>query len=351
MKLAPPKNKISTGGIIFISCLVALFIVFFLGGYFLITYMPIVKGEDFTGTGTKDVEFHIIEDQTNREIAQNLQTAGIIKDSNYFIEVLNDWDDENSLMVGYWNLKTEMSSSSAIEALLNDENLVTYKFTVPEGKTVAETYEIINEASGISVKDLKATGKELAQELPESANKLLEGWLFPSTYIFPKGTSAYVILNQLIETTKDILARNDVPEEDWEATLIKASIVQLEVGSEYFTQVARVIDNRLEIDMPLGMDTTIAYGAGVNAMDLTYEQLEDPDNPYNTRIIIGLPKGPIDNPGEEAIQAVMNPEKGDWLYFVTTNLETGETKFAETEDEFYEYVEEYENWYAENPLD
>ena len=104
-----------------------------------------------------------------------------------------------------------------------------------------------------------------------------------------------------------------------------------------------MILNRIDAGMPLGMDTTVAYGLGITAAELTDAMLADDTNPYNTRIHQGLPPTPISNPGDNAIQAAMNPEPGDWLYFVTTNLQTGETKFAVTEDEFWQIRDEYKN--------
>ena len=94
-----------------------------------------------------------------------------------------------------------------------------------------------------------------------------------------------------------------------------------------------MILNRLDADMALGMDTTVAYGLGISASQLTDDQLGDDSNAYNTRIHKGLPPTPISNPGDGAITAAVNPPDGKWLYFVTTNLQTGETKFVETEDE------------------
>lgn len=93
--------------------------------------------------------------------------------------------------------------------------------------------------------------------------------------------------------------------------------------------------------MPLGMDTTVAYGIGIKAINLTQTQLDDASNPYNTRIRKGLPPTPISIPGDNAILASLNPEKGSWIYFVTTNLKTGETKFADNYDDFLKIRDEY----------
>ena len=78
------------------------------------------------------------------------------------------------------------------------------------------------------------------------------------------------------------------------------------------------------------MDSTILYGLGRSGGMPTQAELDDASNPYNTRIHPGLPPTPIGSPGKGTITAVLNPPAGDWLYFVTINLDTGETRFAST---------------------
>src|SRR5690625_7389537 len=98
---------------------------------------------------------------------------------------------------------------------------------------------------------------------------------------------------------------------------------------------------RLELDMTLAMYSTLAYGLDKSGLYLTRADL-DSDHPYNTRRHTGLPPGPIASPGERAIQAVLDPPAGDWLFFVTTNPDERETKFTESYDEFLEFKKEYE---------
>ena len=78
------------------------------------------------------------------------------------------------------------------------------------------------------------------------------------------------------------------------------------------------------------------------------EALED-DNPWNTYKHAGLPVGPIANPGDTAIRAAMEPVEGPWLYFVTVNLDTGETVFTNTYNEHLQAVEQWRSWCADNP--
>jgi UPF0755 protein len=100
--------------------------------------------------------------------------------------------------------------------------------------------------------------------------------------------------------------------------------------------VARVFANRVEIGMPLETDPTISYSYDGTDMSEKSRQ-EQLDYGYNTYLIAGLPPGPISSPGELAIDATLNPVAGDWLFFVTINLESGETKFSRT-------LAEHESW-------
>ena len=109
--------------------------------------------------------------------------------------------------------------------------------------------------------------------------------------------------------------------------LTVASLLEAEVRPADFTKVARVIYNRLDAGMPLQLDSTVAYATGADDLMLTQEQM-DTASPYNTYLNTGLPPTPINSPGEAALDAALSPAQGPWLYFVTVNPKTGETKFA-----------------------
>ena len=125
-----------------------------------------------------------------------------------------------------------------------------------------------------------------------------------------------------------------------------ASLVQAEGRGDDMPKVARVIYNRLENPGAAGttgrleLDATVNYAHGkeIGARTTAEERLID--SPYNTYQVVGLPPGPIESPGDAAIQAAANPADGDWYYYVTVNLKTGETKFAETPEEHNQNVQE-----------
>ena len=123
-----------------------------------------------------------------------------------------------------------------------------------------------------------------------------------------------------------------------------ASLVESEAGrQEDRAKVARVIYNRLTGDETNGLlqiDATVNFAADQSLGAVPTEEDLQIESPYNTYLNPGLPPGPIEAPGDAAIEAAANPVDGPWYYYVTVNLRTGETKFAETYDEFLTYKNE-----------
>jgi UPF0755 protein len=122
--------------------------------------------------------------------------------------------------------------------------------------------------------------------------------------------------------------------------VIIASLVEAEArDAEDFGKVARVVYNRLDQGMALQFDSTVNYALNADKEIVSNQDL-GVDSPYNTYKNQGLPPGPIDSPGLAALQAAVNPTPGNWLYFVTTNPKTGETKFTDSYAQFLKYKDE-----------
>ena len=105
-----------------------------------------------------------------------------------------------------------------------------------------------------------------------------------------------------------------------------------------------MIYNRLNQDMRLQLDSTVHYAVGKSGVVTTTAEDRASTSPYNTYRYQGLPPGPINSPGQAALEAALHPAKGDWLFFVTVNPDTGETKFATTAAQHAAYVEELRKW-------
>ena len=144
-----------------------------------------------------------------------------------------------------------------------------------------------------------------------------------------------------------------VAEEDEFEILTVASIVEFEGVPDIYDDVAGAIYNRLDNpDAGTGgliqSDASVAYGLGETTVHISEEEKQDESNEYNTYANPGLPVGPIGSPSTEAIDAAANPAENDYYYWVTVNLDTGETKFASTLEEHAENVDEYQQWCSEN---
>lgn len=298
--------------------------------------------EDYTGPGDKEVTFTVESGQGAAEIAENLVKAKIVKSVAAFTSAVSG--AAATLYPGSYALKTHMKASDVVK-ILSDQSQAGGFAEIRAGERVSDIIANAAQASGIDVSEFQAIidggGSGI---LPEEAGGKFEGWLEPGTYN-AQNKSAEDIIKSMVDARIAKLDDLGVPTgSERERILIIASIAESEVGSDkYYGQVARVILNRIDSDMALGMDTTVAYGLGISASRLTDDQLNDDSNPYNTRIHKGLTPTPISNPGDDAIKASINPPEGKWMYFVTTNLQTGETKFVETEDEFWKIRDEYKN--------
>jgi UPF0755 protein len=189
--------------------------------------------------------------------------------------------------------------------------------------------------------------------LPPWAEQRPEGFMFPATYDLVGDETAEQVLSILVErfdqsaTTLDLVARAEEIGRTPYEVLTVASLVQAEVLPEDMRKAAAVIYNRLDEGMPLQFDSTVSYALGITELQLSAEQLAT-DSPYNTYENEGLPPTPINSPGEAALEAALDPAKAKWLYFVTVNPDTKETKFARDYDQFLELKGQLQDYLAEN---
>lgn len=309
---------------------------------------------DFEGPGHGTVEVDITSGQAGSEIGEALVTAGVVKSTSSFTQVATAQPDKaSSIQPGTYAMLKEMSAADAFDRLLDPANRVAKGITIPEGLWRSEIYTKLSEGTGTPVTEYEKAEKSAQLKLPAEAGGDIEGWLFPSTYEFEDGASAVEQLNAMISMTSDQLTEAKVDKTDWERTLTIASIVEGESGAADRGKVARVIENRLEdVNGPtvgmLNMDSTVHYVFQGRGKAGTTDEMRASDSPYNTYKHAGLPPGPINNPGAEAIKAAGHPDTGDWLFFVTVNPDTGETKFANTQREHDNNAKEFQQWCTDN---
>ena len=310
---------------------------------------------DYEGAGHGEAAVVIKSGDGGQEISAALAEAGVTRTTEAFYKLLLSQDPQVVFFPGHYQLKQEMSAQAALAALQDPANKIEASVLIKEGWSVDQVIEALVEGTGLAREDydaavVDATAYGVADTAPS-----LEGYLFPARYNFDPGVDAASVINTLVTRTFQSLDQAGVAVEDRHRVLTIASLIQREAGSnpDDFYKVSRVIQNRVDQGMKLQFDSTSHYGYAwkhgarlESSVFTSKEELED-DNPYNTYKHAGLPIGPIGAAGDQAIDAAMNPAAGDWLFFVTVNLETGETKFTNTNAEHDAAVNELRKWCRE----
>ncbi len=245
-------------------------------------------------------------------IGEVLYRKKIIPSYSYFIIYYRLFFSKTNLQSGEFEFTDPMNMRQIIEKL-HKGKVVLYKITIKEGMTINETAEFLENDHGIS-----------STQFLEAARDL-EGYLYPDTYLIPRGTGAVEMIELMVKKFKDHFTNSL----KWRArdinmsvreVVILASLIEKEtaVRDERFL-ISSVFHNRLRIGMPLACDPTIIYilkkqnryDGNIRWKDLKL------DSPYNTRVHKGLPPGPICSPGFASIEAALFPENTKYLYFVS----------------------------------
>ncbi len=282
-------------------------------------------------------------------MGKTLEEAGIVATAKAFTTAFNANPDASSIQPGTYQLLLEMKAQDAVLALLDPKSRVSTRVTIPESWTAEQILEKVSQVTTVPLDELRAAAADPAAiGLPAEANGNVEGWLFPSTYQYEPGTTPAQMVGQMVTKTIEVLTSKGVPQDQWETVLIKASLIEREAAlDDDRPKMARAIENRLEKGMRLQIDASLAYGLGIPGTQLTLDMLQTSDSPYNLNRVNGLPPTPIAAPGEPSIDAVLNPADGPWLFWMTVNLDTGETRFATTNDEHEQNRALYRQWQAE----
>ena len=302
---------------------------------------------DFSGPGSGSVQFRIAPGASLAKIGNDLKILGVVASVDGFISAANDNPESAAIAPGSYNLRKEMKSTDAITALLDPANRVVNRVVIPEGKRASWTIAKLVEVTGLTTQEFAAAIANANNlGLPSYANGNVEGFLFPATYEFAPGTSAEQMISEMLAKFNAEATRIDLEKRaqalgrtPYEIVTI-ASLLEVEGAPRDFTKVAQVVYNRLAEPMPLQFDSIVNYGLGKTDVILTTELLNT-DTPYNSYLRDGLPPTPIDGPGAQSLEAALTPEPGDWLYFITVDLNTQETKFTSSYREFLRFKDEF----------
>lgn len=306
---------------------------------------------DYAGSGNGEkVQFTIVSGDIGSTISSKLAKAQITKTGDAPYKLLLA-DPNISFQPGTYSMFEHMSAKSALDRLQSADARITTKLVVPEGMTLKGVIGTMASVTKIPVAQVtQAANDYTTYGLPSNATSL-EGYLFPATYDLTPGKTARAYFQEMVDTMKQHLAARGVVPANYEHTIIFASLVQKEAGlAADYPKVARVFQNRLDDDMLLQSDATVAYGSGTtDTVTTTDAQRADAANKYNTYAHKGLPVGPISNPGDIALDAVLHPTAGSWLYFVSVNLDSGQTVFSTTYAEHQQAVTQFQTWLRAHP--
>jgi UPF0755 protein len=310
---------------------------------------------DYSGPGHGRVLFEVKKGESTSTIGRNLKNQNVVASVDAFLGAAGG---NTGIQVGFYQPKKKMAADDAYKLLSNPDNIVTDTVTIPEGLRVTDIVAILADKTKFSTEDFQTALEDTsALGLPSFANGNPEGYLFPSTYGFgPKEQPADMLKDmvdrwhQAADENGLVAGAKKVGKTPAEVMTI-ASLIQAEGRGDDMPKVSRVIYNRL--DGPgtqqgtfgkLQIDATVNFALdrkGVVAVTIDDTHV---DSPYNTYANVGLPPGPINSPGDDAIKAALNPADGNWYYYVTVNLRTGETKFAHTFAEAQQYNAEFHQY-------
>ena len=332
------------------------------GGYFLYdrasTFLATLGDvPDYPGPGTTPVTVSIPEGASLDEIGSVLVEQNVVKSTKAWNAAVRTEERATSVQAGRYQMRTEMRAVDALQLLINPgTSRVRTQFTIREGlRLSAQVEELVKTTRIPKAEFTKALANPKALGLPAYARNRPEGFLFPDTYELTAEATATSTLRQMVSQFKKVAAgigleagAKRVKLSPYEAVIL-ASLIEREVRNpDDRPKVARVIFNRLAADQPLQMDSTVAYAERLSTTTTTDAQRASTSK-YNTYRYPGLPPGPIAAPGRAALEAAINPARGKWRYFVTVDLDSGETRFAETIEEHNRNVVVFQRWCQAHP--
>lgn len=351
------NNLLQQKKIMVIAILISIIVVLGIGGC--LFYTSNLKA---VSSNKNDVVFEVRAGETSDIVLVNLKEEKLIKNPT-IAKLYMKFHGLTDIKAGFFSISSSMDTKEIV-AILNDNSEAKAKqvrITFKEGMWAKNMATLIEEKMGVSKDELLSLWNDdtylkeqisvypfLSEEILNSQFKVkLEGYLFPETYTFKKDASAKDITKTFLDHFQTVY--------DTYATQIKsstystqeiitlASMVQYEAATKKdMDLVAGVFFNRLAIDMPLQSSVTVCYSLydKMKSAD-DCEVNSDIDSPYNTYLHNGLPIGPILNPGEDAIRAVLYPQASDYLYFVADIYGDGSVHYATTLAEHEANVDKY----------
>ena len=322
-------------------------------------------GSDFSGEGVNDVVIQVHDGDSTTAIGKTLQEHNVVATATAFVDAADGNAAISSIQPGFYKVRTEIPATNAVERLADPQNRVG-RLVIPEGRQLDDIQDVKTKAvtDGIlsliakatcvdldgertcvaedALKESASTADPSALSVPEWAlgpvnaigadHRRLEGLIAPGSWNIDPSAQPQDILSTLIGASaaqyaeRGLLDTAKAMKMSPYQILTVGSLVQREATPEDFAKVAQVIYNRLAENRTLEFDSTVNY-----PLDRIEVATTDGDRgqhtQWNTYVRPGLPATPICSPGQPALAAAEKPEPGDWLYFVTVDLQ-GTTLFT-----------------------
>ncbi|MBE6022789.1 MAG: endolytic transglycosylase MltG [Cellulosilyticum sp.] len=309
----------------------------------------ISEAQRVKSTDVSKMTLSITPDTTLDDIATALYNEGCITNKDYFILEAKLDNITKGFIPGDYSISSNMSTGKILDLLTTDISIEdqTIKFTIPEGYTIEQIGEVLEEKSIVTKTDFLNAIKNrnysreysFLKDVPfhDDYKYALEGYLFPDTYIVYKGITSEEIIVMMLNRFEEILSRYTTyvrsSQYSIHELLTIASIIEQEARLEEERPIiSGVIWNRLDAHMKLQMCSTVQYSLNKRKASLSLNDLNE-DSPYNTYIYDGLPIGPICNPGEACLKAALLPSEHDYYFFVLQDAQSGTHCFTSTNEE------------------
>ncbi|XVQ07959.1 endolytic transglycosylase MltG [Spirillospora sp. CA-255316] len=313
---------------------------------------------DYEGQGSGAVTVQIKDGDSGSTIAATLLSHEVVKSTRAFVSVYGKNPKAAGIQPGFYQMRKRMSSAAAMALLLDPKSRAGNQITIPEGLRAVQVAQQLSRKTGIPMRDFqRVIDRPTGLGLPAYAKGKIEGYLWPGQYNLNPNASAREILKSMVDRFNQFAQQSDLvaraQQKNWNAgtVITMASLIQAESGRpEDMPKISRVIFNRLQhkpVPMFLKFDSTTLYGLGKFGIVASNEDIKS-KNRYNTYNYPGLPPGAISNPGEKAIDAVFEPEEGNWLFFVATDPKNRITEFADDEQEFNRLRQKLNQYLAQN---
>jgi len=292
-----------------------------------------------------EIVFTIDPGQSLGQIAEGLEARGLIANAFLFRAYARYQKAATRIPAGEHLLSAPASPAQILDQLLKGR-IKLYRLTVPEGLNMEETATVVAKTGWCDAEGFVALCRDpdLITDLAIPSHSL-EGFLFPDTYFFPKTVTCRQVIEKMVATFFSVFTprwqeRTDDLGFTLQQIVTLASMIEKEAGvpSER-ALISSVFHNRLKKGMRLQSDPTVIYGDPEFEGRIRTRHLQRKTE-YNTYQMHGLPKGPIANPGEKAIEAALFPADSDFLYFVSRNDKTH--YFSKTLAEHNQAVRKYQ---------